>query len=189
MRIDRVYTKIGDQGNTHLVGGRSIAKEDIRIESYGTVDELNSAVGLARVACRKQSHKTAQEIDQLLYQIQQQLFDLGSELATPADQFYEKMPLISEAQIAQLEHHMDQWTEQLPPLKSFILPGGGEISAFLHLARTICRRGERHVFALSRRDSIRSEVPKYLNRLSDFFFVMIRKIAQDLGETEELWLK
>jgi cob(I)alamin adenosyltransferase len=189
MRIDRVYTKAGDHGQTRLVGGRLIAKEDLRLESYGTIDELNSIVGLARVYCRKNSAPTAQEMDRLLTRIQHQLFDLGSELATHPEDVYPQMPLVQGKEIQEMEEFMDLWTAELPPLKSFILPGGGEISAFLHLARTTCRRAERIVVALSKKEPLRPEVLQYLNRLSDLFFVMVRKISKDLGESEELWIK
>ncbi|MEK7487645.1 MAG: cob(I)yrinic acid a,c-diamide adenosyltransferase [Planctomycetota bacterium] len=187
MRIDRVTTKTGDDGFTALIGGQRVPKEDLRVEAYGTVDELNSTIGLVRMACRKKPHETTQLIDQLLTKIQHQLFDMGGELACNDPNL--KLPFIEGKDIVEMEQLIEQWTAQLPPLKSFILPGGGEITAFLHLARTVCRRAERFVFALSRRDPLRSEVPIYLNRLSDFLFVVSRKIAQDLKETEEMWLK
>lgn len=187
MRIDRVSTKTGDDGSTALIGGQRVPKEDLRVESYGTVDELNSTIGLVRMACRKKIHTITQKLDQFLTQIQHQLFDMGGELACNDPTI--KLPLIQSQHIAEMERWIDLWTQEMPPLKSFILPGGGEITAFLHLARTVCRRAERVVFALSRRDTLRPEVPIYLNRLSDFLFVASRKIAQELHETEELWLK
>ena len=188
IRITRVYTRVGDDGDTALVGGRRVPKDNLRIEAYGTVDELNSIVGLARVFNGESSPSPAQaKLDQILQVIQNELFDLGSELATPPDAEYEGMFRIGSAEVDALEALMDQCQEDLEPLSSFILPGGGKVSAFLHQARTVCRRGERQVLQLSRSEPLGDGPLRYLNRLSDVFFVLSRWIGKHSGEQEYLW--
>ena len=155
IRITRVYTRTGDDGETALVGGRRVPKDAPRIEAYGTIDELNAVVGLARVfnaASRLAEDKDHRWLDEVLRRIQNELFDLGSELATPSDAVYEGMYRVGEAEVTALETLMDQCQKDLQPLKSFVLPGGGRVGGFLHQARTVCRRAERRVLrAVARR--------------------------------------
>jgi cob(I)alamin adenosyltransferase len=187
--ITRVYTRTGDLGETALVGGKRVAKDSPRIVAYGTIDELNAVVGLARTfnAERLDQGADARWLDETLRRIQNELFDLGSELATPADAHYEGMFRIGQAEVTALEQLMDGCQKELPPLKSFVLPGGGRINAFLHQARTVCRRAEREVLALSRVEPIGEWPLRYVNRLSDVFFVLSRWVAKHLGEQEYLW--
>ena len=189
VRITRVYTRTGDHGETALVGGRRVPKDSPRIEAYGTVDELNAIIGLARVfnAERKKSGKRHRWLDEVLRRLQNELFDLGSELATPADATYEGMFRVSAEQVTTLERLMDECQKELTPLKSFILPGGGPVGGFLHQARTVCRRAERRVLELSRVEAIGEWPLKYVNRLSDLLFVLSRWVGKHLGETEYLW--
>ena len=189
IRLTRIYTRTGDKGDTGLVGGRRVAKDSPRIEAYGTVDELNAIIGLARVfnAERLKKGKTHRWLDGILRQIQNELFDLGSELATPDDAVYEGMHRVGEAEVKALETLMDQCQKDLQPLKSFTLPGGGRVGGFLHQARTVCRRAERRVLALSRVEPISPWTIAYVNRLSDLLFVLSRWVARKGGETEYLW--
>ncbi len=189
VRITRVYTRTGDHGETALVGGRRVPKDSPRIEAYGTIDELNAIIGLARVfnADRKKSGKRHRWLDEVLRRLQNELFDLGSELATPSDATYEGMFRVGAEQVTALERLMDECQEELTPLKSFILPGGGPVGGFLHQARTVCRRAERRVLELSRVDAIGEWPLKYVNRLSDLLFVLSRWVGKHLGETEYLW--
>ena len=189
IRITRVYTRAGDGGETALVGGRRVPKDAPRIEAYGTVDELNAIIGLARVfnAERLKKGKDHRWLDEVFRRIQNELFDLGSELATPEDAAYEGMHRVGEAQVTALEKLMDRCQKDLKPLKSFVLPGGGRVGGFLHQARTVCRRAERRVLALGRVETISPWPLKYVNRLSDLLFVLSRWVGQRLGETEYLW--
>ncbi len=188
IRITRVYTRAGDDGATALVGGRRVPKDSLRIEAYGTVDELNSVVGLARVFNAESPASPAQaKLDQILQIIQNELFDLGSELATPPDAHYEGMFRVGPAEVEALETLMDECQADLAPLSSFILPGGGKVSAFLHQARTVCRRAERLVLQLGREEELGDGPLRYLNRLSDVFFVLSRWIGKHSGEQEYLW--
>ncbi|HEU4368084.1 MAG TPA: cob(I)yrinic acid a,c-diamide adenosyltransferase [Methylomirabilota bacterium] len=191
--ITRVYTRLGDKGETALVGGKRVAKDSPRIAAYGTVDELNAVVGLVRVfnaerlkgrGPRRRRHAW---LDATLRKVQNQLFDLGSELATPPDAAYEGMFRVGEAEVAELERIMDGCQKELAPLKSFILPGGGRIHGFLHQARTVCRRAERELLALSRVETVSEWPLRYLNRLSDLFFVLGRWAGKHMGEQEYLW--
>ena len=188
IRITRVYTRSGDQGETGLVGGKRVAKDNLRIEAYGTLDELNSVVGLARVFNSEGAASPARDqLDDILKRIQNEIFDLGSELATPADAAYEGMFRVGENDVTALERLMDQCQEELEPLSSFILPGGSKVSAFLHQARTVCRRAERIVLRLGREEEIGPWPMRYLNRLSDLFFVLSRWIGKKDGSPEFLW--
>jgi cob(I)alamin adenosyltransferase len=191
--ITRVYTRLGDDGQTALVGGRRVAKDSPRIVAYGTVDELNAVVGLVRVfnaerlktrGARRKHHAW---LDTTLTKVQNQLFDLGSELATPPDAAWEGMFRMGAGEVTELERIMDGCQKDLPPLKSFILPGGGRIHGFLHQARTVCRRAEREVLALSRVEPVSEWPLRYLNRLSDLFFVLGRWAGRHAGEKEYLW--
>jgi cob(I)alamin adenosyltransferase len=191
--ITRVYTRLGDQGETALVGGRRVPKDSPRIVAYGTVDELNAVVGLVRVftgeriTARGPGRKRHQWLDATLQKVQNQLFDLGSELATPPDAVHEGMFRMGAGEVTELERIMDGCQKDLPPLKSFILPGGGRIHGFLHQARTVCRRAEREVLALSRVEPVGEWTLRYLNRLSDLFFVLGRWAGKHTGEKEYLW--
>jgi cob(I)alamin adenosyltransferase len=189
VRITRVYTRAGDKGDTALVGGRRVPKDSPRIEAYGTIDELNSVVGLARAfnAPRLKRGKKYRRLDEILRRLQNELFDLGSELATPRESFYEGMFHVGAAEVTALERLMDECQKELTPLKSFVLPGGGPVGGFLHQARTVCRRAERSVLALSRVEDVGEWPLKYVNRLSDLFFVLSRWVGKHLGETEYLW--
>ena len=187
--ITRVYTRTGDRGETALVGGRRVPKDSPRIAAYGTLDELNAVVGLVRVfnAERLANGERHRWLDEVLRKIQNQLFDLGSELATPADAAYAGMFRMGEGEVTELEALMDRCQKELKPLKSFTLPGGGRINGFLHQARTVCRRAEREILALSRVEPIGEWPLTYVNRLSDLFFVLGRWVGKHLGETEYLW--
>ena len=185
--ITRVYTRLGDGGETSLVGGKRVAKDSPRIVAYGTVDELNAAVGLARVFNAEKRGARARWLEETLKKIQNQLFDLGSELATPPDAVYEGMFRVGPAEVDELERIMDRCQKDLAPLKSFILPGGGRVHGFLHLARTVCRRAEREILALSRVEPVGEGPLKYVNRLSDALFVLGRWVGKHGGEKEYLW--
>src|SRR6266571_2524249 len=184
--ITRVYTRLGDGGETSLVGGRRVPKDSPRIVAYGTVDELNAAVGLARVFNAEKRGARVRWLEATLKKIQNQLFDLGSELATPPDAAYEGMFRVGAAEVEELERIMDRCQKDLAPLKSFILPGGGRVHGFLHLARTICRRAEREILALSRAEPVGDGPLRYVNRLSDALFVLGRWAGKHGGEKEYL---
>ena len=191
--ITRVYTRLGDGGETALVGGRRVPKDSPRIVAYGTIDELNAVVGLVRVfnaegmKTRGPRRKPHEWLDATLRKVQNQLFDVGSELATPPDAAYEGMFRVGEDEVTELERIMDGCQKHLAPLKSFVLPGGGRIQGFLHQARTVCRRAERELLALSRVEPVSEWPLRYVNRLSDLFFVLGRWVGKHMGEKEYLW--
>jgi cob(I)alamin adenosyltransferase len=192
MRITKVYTRTGDRGQTRLVGGAQVSKNDARIEAYGTVDELNAVVGLIRTFAPPAESGAAatvhDRLDPMLHAIQNDLFNVGTDLATPAAARWEGMVRVADTDVAKLEEWMDALNEELPPLKEFILPGGGPVGAFFHQARTVCRRAERRTITLiDQEDDVGSGAMRYLNRLSDFFFVAGRWAASTLGEREFLW--
>lgn len=189
IRITRVYTRTGDKGDTALVGGRRVPKDSPRIEAYGAIDELNSILGLARVfnVENLKRGKKYRWLDEILRRLQNELFDLGSELATPEDAVYDGMFRVGENEVTALERLMDECQKSLKPLKSFVLPGGGRVGGFLHQARTVCRRAERRLLTLSRAERISEWPLKYVNRLSDLLFVLSRWVGKHLGETEYLW--
>ncbi|WP_372764727.1 cob(I)yrinic acid a,c-diamide adenosyltransferase, partial [Litorivivens sp.] len=172
----KIYTRTGDDGTTGLGDGSRIDKDAPRMEAIGTVDEINSHVGVLVAALADED-----EYRPLLSQIQHDLFDLGGELAVPG------FTLITDERITALENELDRLNESLPPLKNFILPGGNLAAAHCHLARVVCRRAERCVITLSKTDSINEPVRKYLNRLSDLLFVLARLIARRDGGQEVLW--
>jgi cob(I)alamin adenosyltransferase len=183
--LNRIYTRTGDKGTTALAAGGRRPKYDLRIEAYGTVDETNACLGMVRF------HTAGHEIDPMLERIQNDLFDLGSDLATvetgkPLP--YEPLR-ITQGQVDRLEREIDQLNEHLAPLRSFVLPGGTAAAAALHLARTVCRRAERRVVELADRpeEKVSAEAVKYLNRLSDFLFVASRYI-NDRGALDVLWV-
>lgn len=191
MRITRVYTRTGDQGKTSLAGGQRVLKDHLRIEVYGTVDELNSVVGLIRAFNRPLLKRLiqARTLETELHRIQNRLFDIGGLLATlPKDQKrFKKMPIISSEESRHLEKLMDACQKDLRPLEEFILPTGGPVTAMLHLARTVNRRAERLCVSLNRKERVDPEILKYLNRLSDAFFVLARWMGRAQGERETLW--
>ncbi|MBF0286383.1 MAG: cob(I)yrinic acid a,c-diamide adenosyltransferase [SAR324 cluster bacterium] len=188
VRITKVYTKTGDTGETGLVGGRRIPKTHLRIEAYGTVDELNSVIGIARCFnSQKEPSQRRNKFELILQAIQQKLFDLGSELATYPGDEYEGQITVCEQDVQWLEEVIDAMNKEIPPLTSFILPGGSPLNAFLHQARTLCRRAEREVIRLSEKEPIGDIIIPYLNRLSDGLFVFGRWVSTTMGETEVLW--
>lgn len=176
----KIYTKTGDQGETSLFGGKRLPKYHIRIESYGTVDELNAHLGLVRDSISDTADR------ELLKNIQDRLFTVGAMLASDPEKPL-STPDLLESDVESLELAIDRFEEVLPPLKNFILPGGHSIVSQCHVARCVCRRAERMVVALSTEEPVEAIVLRYLNRLSDFLFVLSRKIAQDLGIEEVIW--
>lgn len=189
IRITKVYTRTGDKGETALVGGKRVAKDSARIDAYGSIDELNSVLGLARAFNEEKLNAASahQFLDRVLRQIQDELFDLGSELATPHDFSYDGMYRVGQNEVKKLEEIIDECQKDLEPLKSFILPGGGRIAAYLHQSRTVCRRAEREILRLSRAEPLAEWPLKYVNRLSDLLFVLSRWIGKQTGEPEYLW--
>ncbi|SEJ44685.1 cob(I)yrinic acid a,c-diamide adenosyltransferase [Frateuria terrea] len=175
-RLSKIYTRTGDDGSTGLGDGSRVPKDSARVAAYGTVDELNSTVGMV-LAC----DGVPPEVREALTQVQHELFDLGGELCIPG------MAMVQDQDVARLETVLDALNEPLPPLKEFILPGGGMAAACGHLARTVCRRAEREVIALARVEAIRPQPQRYLNRLSDLLFVICRVLARAGGHGEVLW--
>jgi cob(I)alamin adenosyltransferase len=187
VRINRVYTKTGDQGQTSLIGGLRVLKSAPRIDCYGTVDELNAVLGLLCTALEDSPAGPA--LLPILVRVQNQLFNLGAQLATPDPERRAKMPAIKDQHISELEAHIDRLNTDLPELTSFVLPGGGQSSSYCHLARTVCRRAERLVVALaeSEPEGVDALCIQYLNRLSDALFVFGRFAANADGRAEPLW--
>lgn len=183
--LNRIYTRRGDAGETSLVGGQRVPKDTLRIECYGTVDELNATLGMARVSSLENG--SLDVLSKALLRVQHELFNLGSILATRPADVHPKQPRISEAEITALEQEMDGMNIGLPTLRSFVLPGGSRINSELHLARTVCRRAERIAVTLSRQEEIPAETVRYLNRLSDALFVWSRWANWKLGLEEVLW--
>ena len=174
-RLSKIYTRTGDDGTTGLGDGTRVAKDSARVNAYGTVDEANSCIGLLLAA------DLPDDIRVLLTRVQHQLFDLGGELCIPGH------AAIHDADIDALEARLDHYNDALPPLKDFILPGGGEAAARCHVARTVVRRAERDTVTLSRHDAVRPQAIRYLNRLSDLLFVLARVLARASGHGEVLW--
>ncbi len=190
IRLTRIYTRSGDRGLTALVGGVRVPKESARLEAYGTIDELNSIVGIVRSylpGYKRRFGKDYGWYSESLRRIQNELFDVGSELATPPPAEYAGMHKMSAAEAKKLEEEMDRMQQELKPLNSFTLPGGGPLNAFLHQARTVCRRAERVCWALRRVEPINDHLMVYVNRLSDHLFVQSRWVAKRLKEPEFLW--
>ena len=175
-RLSKIYTRTGDDGSTGLGDGSRVPKDSARVAAYGTVDELNCTVGMVLA-----SEGVDAAVREALTQVQHDLFDLGGELCIPG------MAMIGDADINRLENVLDGFNEPLPPLKDFILPGGGMAAACCHLARTVCRRAEREVIALARVETVRPQAQRYLNRLSDLLFVIARVLARAGGHGEVLW--
>jgi cob(I)alamin adenosyltransferase len=177
----KIYTKTGDDGTTSLFGGRRVSKSALRIDAYGTIDELNAHVGLLR---DQEINKKRQDV---LVEIQDRLFTLGSLLATEPGNTKVKVPLLADSDISFLEKQIDTMEVELPPLKSFVLPGGHPSVSVCHVARTVCRRAERNVIELDQLEKVDFLILKYLNRLSDYFFVLGRKMALELNVEETPW--
>ncbi len=182
LAINRVYTRTGDSGETALAGGQRVPKDGLRIEAYGTVDELNSFVGAARV-----SAEGAAPLVEILLRVQHELFNLGSILATLPEDVHPKQARITSAEVSRLEAEMDRMNQDLAPLRSFVLPGGSRLNADLHICRTVCRRAERICVALARAEPVPDEAIRYLNRLSDALFVWSRWASHSTGTAETLW--
>lgn len=180
--INRVYTRRGDSGQTSLAGGQRLPKNDLRIEAYGTVDELNSFIGVARITARELA-----ELDAILRRVQHELFNLGSILATLPEDVHPHQARITAAESEQLEREIDRMNEGLPVLHSFVLPGGTRLNAELHVCRTVCRRAERICVSLAAVAQVDETILKYLNRLSDALFVWSRWANHQLGVPETLW--
>lgn len=176
----KIYTKTGDKGETGLFGGKRLPKYHLRIEAYGTVDELNAHLGLVRDSV------PSEETRSFLKEIQDRLFTIGANLASDPDKSMSTPDLLP-ADVEVLEQQMDSMDAHLPPLKNFILPGGHPTVSYSHLARTVCRRAERQVTALAANETVEALILIYLNRLSDYLFVLGRKVAQDLGVEEVAW--
>ena len=189
LALNRIYTKRGDRGETSLVNGRRIPKSDLRIEAYGTVDELNSHVGLARVLVQELSETcgTLQRLGDIFLRVQHELFNLGSILATDPQDVHPKQPQITAIEVRQLEGEIDEMNAELEPLRSFVLPGGSRLNAELHICRTVCRRVERICTALCEKQTVPADALAYLNRLSDAFFVWSRWVCLKTGTPEVLW--
>ena len=189
MRITKVYTRTGDAGKTRLAGGQQVWKDSLRVEAYGTLDELNAAIGLVRVmnADVVDEYVAAEQLEVELRWMQNKLFDAGGILATAPGQTFNNMPQVAAGDVTRLEKLIDRCQKDLEPLKEFILPGGGKVSGFLHQARTICRRAERLCVALSKVEAVAPTIIKFVNRLSDALFVLARWAAKTQGEPEFLW--
>ncbi len=186
MRISKVYTRTGDGGKTRLAGGQEVWKDSMRVEAYGTVDELNSILGLLR-GFNNSTNKPGENLENHLRWVQNKLFDLGGLLATAPHDSFRNMPSISSEDVTYLERIIDDCQQDLAPLKEFILPGGGVVSGYLHLARTVCRRAERVCVTLSKEESLDEQLVQFLNRLSDTLFVLARWMAKQHDEPEFLW--
>jgi cob(I)alamin adenosyltransferase len=174
-RLSKIYTRTGDDGTTGLGDGTRTAKDSARVEAYGTIDELNSVIGMVLV------HNLPEDVADCLTQVQHELFDLGGELCVPG------YAAIGAQHVSRLEESLDGFNASLPPLKEFILPGGGAAAAACHLARTVCRRAERRAWTLAREEKVNPDALRYLNRLSDLLFVLARLIARHAQGTEVLW--
>jgi len=187
--LTRIYTRSGDAGTTLLVNGRRVRKDDPRVESYGTVDELNACIGRARECVRAATSSCADigRLDEILLRVQHELFNLGSEVATDPGAIGERQPRILERQVQRLESEIDAMNGELRPLESFVLPGGSAVNAELHVCRTVCRRAERRVVALMDSGHELKLVLRYLNRLSDALFVWSRWVCQVMGDAEVQW--
>ena len=189
LEINRVYTRGGDKGETSLAGGQRVPKDAVRIEAYGTVDELNAHIGTARDTAEKLVLKfqAMAELDAILRRVQHELFNVGSILATLPENVHPRQARVTDAEIAQLEREIDRMNEGLPELHSFVLPGGCRINAELHVCRTVCRRAERICVTLAKQEAVDPAVVRYLNRLSDALFVWSRWSSHTLGVREILW--
>ena len=188
LSLSRIYTKSGDGGETNLVNGRRVSKSDPKVEAYGTVDELNCFVGTALVTLDAAAavHPTLERLGKTLLRVQHELFNLGSQLATDPSEIGEKQPCVGAVEVDRLEAEIDEMNADLPDLPSFVLPGGSRLNADLHICRSVCRRAERRVVALARQEDAAGPC-RYLNRLSDAFFVWSRWVCVRMDSVEVLW--
>jgi len=184
VKLSKLYTGVGDKGETYLVGGALVSKCSLRVQAYGDIDELNSHIGAARTSMID----FYKEQESQLAKIQNELFDIGSLLATAPNQSWEGMPRIDENHIRRLETDIDALTMQVPELRSFVLPGGSALNAQLHIARTICRRAERHILLLHKEESVQDSILVYVNRLSDYLFALARFVIVAEKKDEFLWV-
>jgi cob(I)alamin adenosyltransferase len=189
LTLGKIYTRTGDGGQTRLASGEQVPKDNARLDCYGTLDELNAHVGAARLTAEGAAEKAPQlgALAATLARIQHELFNLGSILATAAGKAHPKQPRVADADVAQLESDIDRMNSELPPLRSFVLPGGSRLNVELHLCRTVCRRAERLMVALRRVEEVDDVDIRYVNRLSDAFFVMSRWANAVMGVEEVLW--
>jgi cob(I)alamin adenosyltransferase len=179
--MSKIYTKTGDKGTTSLIGGTRLPKDHIKIEAYGSVDELNAWIGVLADAPENKKRNV------FLKEIQDRLFTIGAELASEPEQNKKKLPELFESDIEVLEKEMDVYNEDIPTLRAFVLPGGHPLVSFAHVARTVCRRSERQIITLSHNEDVNPLIIKYLNRLSDYLFVLSRKITQEQNAPEIAW--
>lgn len=187
MRISKVYTKTGDGGQTHLAGGQRVEKDAVRVEAYGTVDELNAIIGLVRAFNDGQQGEMSRQLEEQMKWVQHKLFDIGGLLATTPGRQFRNMPTVTPGDVERLEQWIDRCQQDLEPLQEFLLPGGGKVPGFLHQARTVARRAERRCVCLVREESIAPHIIPFLNRLSDMLFVLARWVGHRTGEPELLW--
>jgi cob(I)alamin adenosyltransferase len=178
----KIYTREGDKGETSLIGGHRVPKHTTRIEAYGTVDELNCVVGMLR------DQKESGNFSEPLFVIQDRLFIIESLLASPDDKVIKRLPHISDDDITFLENQIDQMNIGMPELNNFIIPGGHTVVSWAHIARTVCRRAERRINKLASEENIQDLILRYINRLSDYFFVLARRLAFDLGIKDNIWM-
>ena len=187
IRINKVYTRSGDAGKTHLIGGEERWKDNIRVEAFGTVDELNAEIGLCRELVKETSNEKFHSLIVFLKYIQNELFNLGTQLAMTEENDSKNLPKLSDDAIMKLETEIDTANKSLSELTSFVLPGGSVINAQFHIARNVCRRAERRIISLSKKENVNSENIRYLNRLSDALFVWSRWVSKIIGDEENLW--
>ena len=187
IRINKVYTRMGDGGKTRLIGGEEKWKDNTRIEAFGTVDELNAEIGLCRELVKETSNEKFHSLIVFLKYIQNELFNLGTQLAMTEQNDSKNLPKLSDDAIMKLETEIDTANKSLSELTSFILPGGSVINAQFHIARNVCRRAERRTISLSKKENVNSENIRYLNRLSDALFVWSRWVSKIIGDEENLW--
>ena len=185
IRINKVYTRTGDKGKTHLIGGIRAWKDDPRIGAYGTIDELNAVIGMCIELIKETKEPKLLSLDKILISIQNELFNLGTQIGATKDM--NNLPKLSKDAISKLENEIDRINSSLSDLSSFVLPGGNIINAQLHIARTVCRRAERQTVSLSKISDVKDENIIYLNRLSDVFFVWSRWVSKILNSKENLW--
>ena len=187
IRINKVYTRTGDSGKTRLIGGKELWKDNARVEAYGTVDELNAAIGLCREFLKETGNEKFRSLIRLLKSVQNELFNLGTQLAMDEGHDSINLPQLSDDAILKLESEIDTANEPLLELTSFVLPGGSVINAQFHIARNVCRRAERRVVSLAKKENVDSDNIRYLNRLSDALFVWSRWVSKIIGDEENIW--
>jgi len=187
IRLNKIYTRSGDTGKTRLIGGEERWKDDARVEAYGTVDELNAQIGLCRELIKETGNKQFDSLIQTLKSVQNELYNLGTQLAVALGGDADNLPQLSDDAILKLESEIDTSNESLSELTSFVLPGGSVINSQFHIARNVCRRGERRVVCLSKKENVDSDNIRYLNRLSDALFVWSRWVSNIIGDEENIW--